>query len=119
MRASVRAFHEAANDGEVGSCGAGDGSPLIDDDDEYRDPDAGLASSFSSSRIRNRADSLMSSSSRTLLRRYRSSSSVERIDRETAATAVVGVMGIAPRPEEKCANCGMIKGGAGVVDDRG
>ena len=117
MRASVRAFHEAANEGDVGSCGAGDGRPLIDDD-EYRDPDAGLASSLSSSRIRNRADSLMSSSSRTLLRRYRSSSSVERFGREPAATAVVGVMDIAPRTEGKCANCGIIKGAAGVVADR-
>ena len=113
MRASVRAFHEAVNEGEVDSCGAGDGSPLIDEE-EYNEPDAGFASSLSSSRIRNRADSLMSSNSRTLLRKYRSSSSLERFGRVPAGMAVVGVM-MELRLEEKCVNCGIIKGGAGVV----
>jgi hypothetical protein len=41
MRESVRAFHEAANEGEAGSCGAGAGRPLIDDEEGYKGPDAG------------------------------------------------------------------------------
>jgi hypothetical protein len=114
VRASVRAFHEAEKEGEGGICAAADASPLTDED-EHREPAAGFASSFSSSRIRSRADSFMSSSSRTLLRKYRSSSSLERFGRGPAGTAVVGVMVIEPRLGGNCANWGIIKGPEGVV----